>query len=335
VIPTAKTAAGQKWRDFQEWSLGWMNKAERATVVAAHRAIAELNPEWTGDQVGERVEKMIRRTQNAISSIDMSEFLRQTKSQPLMGLAFMFTNQASKTRDTLRLAALKYQRSGKTPADRGRLAASAALMFASAAIVPAVVRSLWGQVRQGGREQEADQVKSAGDYLSGAVADLADIAHPIIGDVWRVIADPQHAAGDSVNSRALAQVAQGVQGAIKSGRDFADGNAKLLPTLYRTISNLARGAATFTGVPLDAPLTAAEGIGRAAVGRPEEFHLQQEAAGLRRLQASASDEQLARLQQLDRIKDRVAHIRRLQVAGEMTGDEAAAVIRELLDAAGQ
>lgn len=347
-IPTAKTAAGQKWRDFQEWSLSWMNKAERAAVVAAHRAITELNPEWTGAQVGEHLEKMVRRTQNAVSSLDMSEFLRQTKRQPLMGLAFLFTNQASKLRDTLRLAALAYTRSQRSPADVRRLGASAALVFASAAVMPAMVRALWAQARGGFREDEAAKTKSIADYMAGAVADVADVAHPVIGDALRVLTSKD--AAESVNSRALAQIAQGLRSAYSEARTALEPETRhkreLLPAVYRVLANLARGVSTFAGVPLDAPLSAAEGIGKAIAGRQPEFSLEQEARALRsRADPNAADPrkrrgdlspaEFGRLQVLSRYVEQLHKLRQLEKDGRMAPDRADKLIGQLLAAAGR
>jgi hypothetical protein len=325
-----------------------MNHAERASVVAAHRAISELNPEWSDAEVSDHVEKMVRRTQNAISSLDMSEFLRQTKRQPFLGLAFMFTNQAAKLRDTLRLAALRYTHSHRTPADKARISATAGLVFSSAVVMPAVVRALWGQVRQGFRDQEDAKTRSAGQLLAGGVADLADVAHPVIGDLARVLTRGD--VGDSVNSRALAQIAQALQGTYSAVANLGEPDQRrqrqVLPAIYRVISNLSRGVATFAGIPLDAPLTAAEGVGRAITGRPPEFALQQE---LHRLQkrtypgavdprsryGDLSPQEIRRLRTLTAITGQIGRVRQAAASGRIDQGRAEKSIEQLLAAAGR
>jgi hypothetical protein len=180
------------------------------------------------------------------------------------------------------------------------------------------------------------------------VADLADVAHPVIGDLARVLTRGD--VGDSVNSRALAQIAQALQGTYSAVANLGEPDQRrqrqVLPAIYRVISNLSRGVATFAGIPLDAPLTAAEGVGRAITGRPPEFALQQE---LHRLQkrtypgavdprsryGDLSPQEIRRLRTLTAITGQIGRVRQAAASGRIDQGRAEKSIEQLLAAAGR
>ena len=339
-LPTSKSKVVQKWHNFQEWSMSFINKGERAGIVAAHRALTEMYPESSPAEIADRLERMVRRTQNAVSSIDMSSALRDAKRNPVMSLSLMFTNQIGKLRDTAHLAILDYRRSGRTAQDKATLAAKMGLVATSASVVPLVIRGIWGQVRSGGREDEDKRDKSAWEHVTGVAADLADVVHPWVGDTMRLVTNSQGGFGQTTSNRALAQVAQGLDRLYQVGAGTGDP----LEKAYGVVAALSRGVGALAGVPIDAPLSALEGVGKAVVGRPEEFGLQQEAARLRRQRPkgtgidarmfdASGDGRL--LRKYDSVLGRVGQIRKMLTTGKIEKGRANRVIQQLLAVAGR
>ncbi len=155
----------------------------------------------------------------------------------------------------------------------------------------------------------------------------------MIGDLYRVVAG---GSNDSINSRAVAQAALGLQRTWKAGGQLLAGEDPLAAA-YAAMSNLGRAAATFAGVPLDAPLALAEGAGKALMGRPEEFHLQQEATRLRAQGGPKGIKLVARdrmrLRRLEGTLGRVSQIRKMVEAGKLPAGRGQEIVTQLLKTA--
>jgi hypothetical protein len=254
-LPTAKTQLGQKFRDLQDFSMAGMQAAEMRAVVVLHRALKLAHPEWTPEQIGERMERDVRRTQNSVDELDTSEALRDARRNPVLGLGLMFTNQATKMRDLLELELVRAKRAG-TPAAYARLAVVAALVGISAAVLTELVRGFWSRIKHGfqGKEKEAPQV------ALDALASAAEVVHPWVGDAIRVVRGNLQTNLAGGAPELVARAANEIYNALNAKRS----KVKTPERVYRVASNLARALSMVLGAPVDIPLEVLEGVWKAA-----------------------------------------------------------------------
>lgn len=272
----ASNKAVQLYKEVQDVSIKPHNLVERQSAIAHWRMQNELHPDRSPADKAWELEKAIRRSQNTVSQLDMSEFGRDVSKNNWMKLGFMFTSPVQKARDLLRMGLMDFQRSGKTSQDYAKFVSTYAAVTAAMIAVPAALRPLTTAIYNG--FQPPKKEKTAGDYIAESLIDAADLAQPIAGQTFRSMYEywknpSAHSLAQSnvVSKYILDDFAGGILDAARevNKKGWSGADAEKMKKAYEKIITGASGVAGVPGV--DVSIGYGGGIAKAveATGSPE------------------------------------------------------------------
>lgn len=342
----------QKLRHLQELGMTPMEKAERAGAIAMYRVLRDHYKKqgMTADAAGKRSAQetmlAVRRTQNPMDALDVSQWGRYVKGNAFAQTAFMFTSQAAKTRDAITRDYTLYKQ-GKL--DGKTFTANMVTRLGSTVVLSASVAALMAALREGGREKDERKNHGIAGVAESAIGEMAGLVHPAFQDAARNLMSAALEGRVSQSNRSpLADIGQDLIGGLASISSYirSDDNKKKPENLYTAVRGMLDALAKASGVPFDSVMTPVEGAVKGAAGRPPEFHLKNELYqvekkyGLNKQGVKLKDvirqmtpADRAKLMKLRAYDDKIQKIRKAAGEGKVKKESADAYIRRQVEAA--